>query len=611
MKARTALWLWLLLMLLCGLAPAAAQDMITERATFEDKGADMTLEQVKLARFSRAEKVISRGYTRSALWIRLSVDAPADAGALLLYLLPAALDEVTLFSPASTGAVHARQVLQRTTSIDVRAGQTIHYLRIKTSGSMLLMPEILTQGQAHQAEIRRGIMLGAVLACCLPLLLGSLALIAVRREMLHVIFLCHLAASMFSLLGWFAYLQDDFGATPWFDINAAFHFSTIATIFTALLFFRALLARFGLPGWSKPLFSLFFISYMPLFVLFFALDRQLVLMLSTFLGGLGSALCLWLAVVALSRNKSCRWFIGTLIAALMLVALTALLIVHGAIAPGELMIHLIAFWAVFLAVFFGAILCLIDREQQDRIRTSVANETVLRQLAEHQKELGETRQCFMTMLMHEMKTPLSIIQLAAASLARHLPPGSSDLMRIRNITRSIEDLNALIERCVQADQIDQGAPLIDKQLFFLNSLTDDLLHSVDAARITLLAPAECGVFSDYQYVRIILVNLLSNALKYSAPNSMVEFNIHSAAHKGKEGLNFSISNSPGVAGMPDPEQVFVRYYRSEGARSCVGAGLGLWLAQAMAKQLGSEVHFEADCGAGQAQACFSFRLELA
>jgi signal transduction histidine kinase len=195
-------------------------------------------------------------------------------------------------------------------------------------------------------------------------------------------------------------------------------------------------------------------------------------------------------------------------------------------------------------------------------------------------------------------------------LARHLPPGSA-ITRVSNINRSVDDLNALIERCVQADQIEHSAPVVDRQLFCLDRLTDDLLHSVDASRIALQAPEQCDLFSDYQYLRIILSNLLSNALKYSAPNSMIGFDIERTVLDGRDGLHFHISNSPGAAGMPDPEHVFARYYRSEGARRSVGAGLGLWLAQTTTRQLGSELHFRAEGEAGQAKVRFHFRLELA
>jgi len=45
----------------------------------------------------------------------------------------------------------------------------------------------------------------------------------------------------------------------------------------------------------------------------------------------------------------------------------------------------------------------------------------------------------------------------------------------------------------------------------------------------------------------------------------------------------------GPVGYPDPKKIFTRYYRAEAARSQMGAGLGLWLSQEVARQLGTEI----------------------
>jgi signal transduction histidine kinase len=610
MTTRATIWFFLMLALSWIGAPAAAQDLIRERATFEDQRGDMSLEQVKKSTFSPAEKMISKGYTDAALWLRFKVDAPADAGALALSLLPATLDDVTLFSPQASGKHQARRLLQRATMLTVPQSNHYYYLRIKTIGSMMALSTVLTVEQARKEDIGRAIVLGAVLASFVPIMLGLLLLIALRREMLHVVFLLHLPISLGVFITRLGYLTEHVEPGVWFDSDTVHHFLMIANILTGFLFIRILLARFGLPAWGKSLFTLFFIAYTPLLALFFIQDRQLIQGISTAMGMFASAFCLLLTAAIFYRGTSMTWPIATLITAVMLVAIKTFLVLHGIMPVNQWTIHLLAFRLFFFPAIFGIILWLIDREKQEAVRVSMMKEALLQQLAEHEKERGQTRQRFMTMLMHELKTPLSIIQLAAASLGRHLPSGSGDLVRVSNINRSVDDLNTLIEHCVQADQIEDSTPLIDQKLFCLTNLIADLLQGVDASRITLQAPGACAVFSDHQYLRIILLNLLSNALKYSAPNSMVAFDIERETYNGRTGLHFRVSNHIGAAGMPDPGQVFTRYYRSEGARRSVGAGLGLWLAQTMARQLGSELHFHADGGSGTPQACFHFRLEL-
>lgn len=607
MTARWRRWFLVSLGLLLGLATlhAGAQDLRMERAIFEDPSGDMTFEQVRQVRFSSADKVVSLGYTRAALWMKLTVDAPNDARTLVLRVVPASLDEVMLFSPgtADTG----RRLRDRSTLIQATPGKSSYYLRVTTPGTLLVSASILTVEQAQQQDINRAMVLGAVLACCVPVIIGMLVLIGMHREPLHILFLLNFCVSIAIFFGWFDYLGAFFGPENWIGSSAAVHFLGIANTFTAFLFFRALFGRFGLPQWGKVLFTVFFGLNVLLLLLFFLLDRQAVLILSSLLGIFASGLCMLLTAVVFKRKKPVTWFISALIFIAMSLLLRFLLTAQGIVAPDASIMNLLAYRIFFLAAFFISIFILLDRDKKSLVQTSLLNETVARRLAESEKNRRELQERFMTMLMHELKTPLAIIQLAATSLGRHLVPGSGDAARIMNINRSVDDLNTLIERCAQADQIDQGAATIDKELFSLNALTDDLLHTVGAGRIRVVMPQAGEIRSDYHDVRLILLNLLSNALKYSPPDSLVELNIQSTRVRDAAGVRFSVLNAVGATGSPDPAQVFVRYYRAEAARGQVGAGLGLWLAQAVARQLGSEVHFQLT----QEQVIFSFGLELA
>jgi hypothetical protein len=364
MTTRATIWYFLMLVLGWSALPAAAQDLIAERAIFEDQRADMTLEQVQRSTFSPADKMISRGYTRSALWLRLKVDVPADAGALALTLLPAKLDDVTLFSPQASGAYQARTLRQNTASIAAPQRSHYYYLRIKTTGPMLVLSTMLTAEQAHKSDIARAIVLGAALASFTPIMLWLLALIALRREMLHLAFLLHLAISLGVFITRLGYLTEYTEPGAWFDSSTEYHFMMIANILTGFLFLRILLDRFALPAWGKSLFSLFFIAYTPLLALFFMLDKQLILSLSTSMATFASAFCLLLTAVVFYRVKSMTWPIAALITALMLVAIKTFLVFHGILPVNERTIYLMAFRILFFPVIFGAILWLIDREKQ-------------------------------------------------------------------------------------------------------------------------------------------------------------------------------------------------------------------------------------------------------
>lgn len=216
MTARLIRWFFISLVLVLASAHASASDLVTDRAFFEDQRGDMTFDQVRQAPFLKADKVLSKGYLHGALWVRLAVDAPDEARPLVLQLFPAVLDEVTIFSnnqpnagpvaPASQG----RRLLGPRTLLDATSGVNSFYLRVKTPGLMLVSANILTEDQAHQEDIKRGIVLGAVLACCIPIMLGMFILIVKRREPLHILFLLNFSVSVAVYFGWYGYLREFF-----------------------------------------------------------------------------------------------------------------------------------------------------------------------------------------------------------------------------------------------------------------------------------------------------------------------------------------------------------------------------------------------------------------
>jgi K+-sensing histidine kinase KdpD len=100
--------------------------------------------------------------------------------------------------------------------------------------------------------------------------------------------------------------------------------------------------------------------------------------------------------------------------------------------------------------------------------------------------------------------------------------------------------------------------------------------------------------SDLYYIKSILNNLLTNALKYSVAESLVELKIEYKRSTFNNELLFSVSNEVTDDAKMDSTRVFDRYYRSESAKQQSGAGLGLWLAQSMAHALGSDIKLKTD-----------------
>jgi signal transduction histidine kinase len=147
---------------------------------------------------------------------------------------------------------------------------------------------------------------------------------------------------------------------------------------------------------------------------------------------------------------------------------------------------------------------------------------------------------------------------------------------------------------------------MNKQELSLAAVLDGVLQQLACERISVVGSAQHQVVSDAQFLRLVLQNLLDNAIKYSPAGSTVTLQIATASDGLKPMLSLTVANAAGDAGVPDAAQVFQRFYRADGARSRPGAGLGLWLAQSLVRQLGSDIVFHA----GDGQVRFGFMVEL-
>jgi K+-sensing histidine kinase KdpD len=99
---------------------------------------------------------------------------------------------------------------------------------------------------------------------------------------------------------------------------------------------------------------------------------------------------------------------------------------------------------------------------------------------------------------------------------------------------------------------------------------------------------------DLQLLSVILNNLIDNALKYSPPDSPVNITAETCLRQGQSGIRISVTNQAGTSGLPDPKQLFRKYYRAPGAHGKTGSGLGLHIAAGFARKTGGELRYIPD-----------------
>lgn len=278
-------------------------------------------------------------------------------------------------------------------------------------------------------------------------------------------------------------------------------------------------------------------------------------------------------------------------------------VVHAAnvLLPSEVVLNEPLAHAVFATcwiltgVLIIGLLTLLDRHTYTQ-RCTDASDAM--QWAANEKKLRLNQQRFLSMLMHEIRTPLSVVKIGSDALARDTP-GNKNVWAER-INVAIDNITQVIENCVQAEKHEEGLIQPNITQFMVELELADIAsefvtaHPELASRIQVAMDAEGRHWlqTDKHYLRSIMLNLLSNALKYSPPFTSIYLRIYRMRQQNQNVMCFEIENEIGKAGVPDQNMVFQRYYRSESAKKFAGTGLGLWLSQTMAQQIGTVIHMK-------------------
>lgn len=273
------------------------------------------------------------------------------------------------------------------------------------------------------------------------------------------------------------------------------------------------------------------------------------------------------------------WFYVLLLGMLAVAALPGLGLVPG----GEITLYIVQ--AHGLVTGLLVLLLLQYRARILHRRHSEAAIALQKTLveAEHEREMRREQETLFSMLAHELKTPLAIMELRIDNRAE----GSEELRQ------AIREINRVVERCVQSNQLNEHNLTVMKGSEDLVRLTRDcMLICTEPSRIQLEAPDSVPVQTDRQLLAIIITNLIENASKYSASDSTIGVGIHVNMEKGV--VRLDVRNRPGTAGWPDPDRVFEKYYRSAHARRQTGTGLGLFIVMNLAKALDIEIHYSPD-----------------
>lgn len=239
------------------------------------------------------------------------------------------------------------------------------------------------------------------------------------------------------------------------------------------------------------------------------------------------------------------------------------------------------------------------REQEQELQQALAKE----------KELNALKSRFVSMASHEFRTPLSTI-LSSAELVEMYQNTEQHPKRLRHIDRikaAVGNLNDILNDFLSLSRLEEGK--LDAQIEALN-LTSFLREMEDEVNLLLKKGQKLNfptliedwtIHTDPKLLRNILLNLLSNASKYSSE----EQTIHLKVEKAESAIIFAIKDEGMGIPKEDQKHLFTRFFRAHNVENIKGTGLGLHIVERYLDLLGGQIEFTSEMGQGSV-----FRISL-
>ncbi|MEO9870608.1 sensor histidine kinase [Ekhidna sp.] len=232
----------------------------------------------------------------------------------------------------------------------------------------------------------------------------------------------------------------------------------------------------------------------------------------------------------------------------------------------------------------------LEKEVEERTKE-------LQELLNKERGLSEMKSKFVSLASHEFRTPLSTI-LSSASLISKYPDTESDDKRLKHVNRiksSVDHLNGILEDFLSLDRLNEGRVACQPEPFEM----EDVFEEVESSLSPILKPGQTlesshsgiaqTMTTDKKLVRNVLVNLVSNAIKYSPENKPIYLRCEFIS---KEMVVCEIEDK-GI-GIPEEDQIhlFERFFRANNTRNFQGTGLGLSIVKRYIELLGGEISFK-------------------
>ena len=231
----------------------------------------------------------------------------------------------------------------------------------------------------------------------------------------------------------------------------------------------------------------------------------------------------------------------------------------------------------------------------------------------HERQVSQMKTDFVSFVTHQLRTPLAGIKWMLELAAQEPQVPAEAASYVEDARTAAERLIGLVNDLLDISRLESGKLTVTLQPTNLGKLTRSSVDDLGALirdkrlRLSLIGVDDAPtVMAEPQLLRQVIVNLTSNALKYTPSGGEISIRIeHEDAHR----IRWTITDS-GI-GIPKSAlgRLFEKFYRAENVHTVEteGTGLGLYLVRLIIERLAGEVWCESEEGRG---AMFIFTLPI-
>lgn len=219
-----------------------------------------------------------------------------------------------------------------------------------------------------------------------------------------------------------------------------------------------------------------------------------------------------------------------------------------------------------------------QRDAEGNIQMWIGTSTDIHEL----KEMDEQKDFFIAMVSHELKTPITSMKGYVQILqSKYKNTGDAFLKSsLETVNKQIAKTSKLISELLDVSKIKSGSLSLNREKFSLNQLIreviNEVIHINPGYRIIFDKQFYAPVIADKERISQVMVNLLTNAIKYSPDNNEV---VVECTPSDTYVLVVVKDRGIGIS-KTDQEKIFERFYRVEGKNEnkFTGFGIGLFIA---------------------------------